>query len=235
MSQVRSVAIALALAAAAAGNASAAEAISGRASVTDGDTVVIHGIRIRLFGIDAPESAQVCQDAGGKEYRCGQAAALALSDRIGEAPISCEPRDTDRYGRTVAVCRKGTEDLNSWMVAQGHAVAFRRYSSEYVGQEAQARAAKRGIWAGTFEEPAGWRRTRRGGPAARAADEPTPAGSNASMTCTIKGNISDKGDRIYHLPSTSAYTRTVIDERAGERMFCTEDEAKAAGWRAPRG
>lgn len=217
------------------GSAFASELIIGRASVTDGDTVVIHGTRIRLFGIDAPESAQVCEDASGKEYRCGQVAALALSDRIGEAPISCEPRDTDRYGRTVAICRKGPEDLNAWMVAQGHALAFRRYSSDYAGQEAQARAAKRGIWAGTFEDPAGWRRIRRGGPAARAADEPTPAGSNDSMTCTIKGNIAAKGDRIYHLPGTSTYTRTVVDERAGERMFCTEDEARAAGWRAPRG
>ncbi|MCJ2108470.1 thermonuclease family protein [Methylobacterium sp. E-041] len=123
------------------GGAFAAEPIVGRASVTDGDTVVIQGTRIRLFGIDAPESAQVCEDAAGKEYRCGQVAALALSDRIGEAPISCEPRDTDCYGRTLAICRKSLEDLNAWMVAQGHAVAFRRYSSEYVGQEAQARAA----------------------------------------------------------------------------------------------
>ena len=86
------------------GPALAAEPIIGRASVTDGDTVVIHGTRIRLCGIDAPESAQLCQDAAGKNYRCGQQAALALVNRIGEAPISCEPRDTDRYGRTVAVC-----------------------------------------------------------------------------------------------------------------------------------
>ena len=225
------VAISLAVGGAAAG---AAEPIVGRASVTDGDTVVIHGKRIRLYGIDAPESAQMCEDTAAKEYRCGQAAALALADRIGEAPILCEPRDTDRYGRTVAICRKGSEDLNAWMVAQGHAIAFRRYSRDYAGQEAQARAAKRGIWAGTFEDPAGWRRISRGGAAARITDEPTPAGSNASMTCTIKGNISAKGDRIYHLPGTSAYTRTAIDENAGERMFCTEDEAKTAGWRASR-
>jgi endonuclease YncB( thermonuclease family) len=205
--------------------AEAAEPIVGWASVTDGDTLVIHGGRIRLYGIDAPESAQMCEDGSGKDYRCGQAAALALADRIGEAPILCDPRDTDPYGRTVAVCKRGTEDLNAWMVAQGHAVAFRRYSSDYAGQEAQARAAKRGIWAGTFEDPAGWRRISRGGAAARIADEPTPAGSKASMTCTIKGNISAKGDRIYQ----------VIDERAGERMFCTEDEAKAAGWRASSG
>lgn len=75
------------------GLARAAEPITGRASVTDGDTVVIHGTRIRLYGIDATESAQLCQDAAGKDYRCGQRAALALADRIGEAPISCEPRD----------------------------------------------------------------------------------------------------------------------------------------------
>ena len=100
-------------------SAHAAEPITGRAFVTDGDTVVIHGTRIRLYGIDAPESAQACQDAAGKSYRCGQKAALALADQIGEAPIACEPRDTDRYGRTMAVCRKGSEDLNAWMVDQG--------------------------------------------------------------------------------------------------------------------
>ncbi|MCJ2142176.1 thermonuclease family protein [Methylobacterium sp. E-066] len=140
-----------------------AEPVVGRASVTDGDTVVIRGTRIRLYGIDAPESAQLCEDASGKEYRCGQVAALALSDRIGEANVSCEPRDTDRYGRTVAVCRKGGDDLNAWMVEQGHAVAFRRYSTAYAAQEERARAAKRGIWAGTFEDPSEYRRTARGG------------------------------------------------------------------------
>ena len=89
-----------------------AEPIVGRASVIDGDTLDVRGTRIRLHGIDAPESGQTCKDAAGKDYRCGQAA--ALSDRIGAAPIACEPRDTDRYGQTVAVCRKGAEDLNGW-------------------------------------------------------------------------------------------------------------------------
>lgn len=218
-----------------AGVAFAAEPIAGRASVTDGDTVVIGGTRIRLHGIDAPESAQLCQDAAGKDYRCGQVAALALSDRIGESPISCEPRDTDRYGRTVAICRKGADDLNAWMVAQGHAVAYRRYSVDYVEQEAQARAAKRGIWIGSFEDPSEWRRARRTGAATRTVEEPSATGVGTAGACAIKGNISTRGDRIYHLPGTAAYARTVIDERSGERMFCSEDEAKAAGWRAPRG
>lgn len=210
----------------------AAEPIAGRASVTDGDTVVIRSTRIRLYGIDAPESAQLCEDAGGKEYRCGQAAALALSDRIGEANVSCEPRDTDRYGRTVAVCRKGTEDLNAWMVSQGHALAFRRYSTDYVATEGQARAAKRGIWAGTFEDPSDWRRRKRGGRGEQAQAE-MPRATNEAMTCAIKGNVSSKGEKIYHLPESRDYARVVIDEAKGERMFCSEAEAEKAGWRAP--
>ncbi|MFC6051247.1 thermonuclease family protein, partial [Methylobacterium hispanicum] len=96
----------------------AAEPITGRPSVTDGDTLVIRNTRIRLHGIDAPESAQTCQDKAGKDYRCGQAAALALDSHIGHATVTCEPRDTDQYGRTVSVCRKGPEDLNAWMVTQ---------------------------------------------------------------------------------------------------------------------
>lgn len=212
----------------------AAESIVGRASVTDGDTVVIRNTRIRLYGIDAPESAQVCEDANSQEYRCGQTAALALSDHIGEASVSCEPRTTDRYGRTVAVCRKGTEDLNAWMVTQGYAIAFRRNSTEYVRQENEARIRKRGIWAGTFEDPADWRRRRRGGHGETLPGAEMPRATQEAMTCTIKGNISGSGDRVYHLPESRDYTRVVIDERAGERMFCSEAEAQAAGWRASR-
>jgi endonuclease YncB( thermonuclease family) len=216
----------------------AIEPITGRASVTDGDTVVIHGTRIRLFGIDAPESAQLCQDAAGKDYRCGQRAALALADRIGEATISCEPRDTDRYGRTVAVCRKGTEDLNAWMVQQGLATAYQRYSHDYVPAEANARASKRGLWAGTFDPPSDWRRAKRAGGVETRPEmgkPPVAAAAPAQAACAIKGNISRKGDKIYHLPGTRDYDRTVIDTASGERMFCNEDEAKAAGWRAARG
>lgn len=206
----------------------AAEPIQGRASVTDGDTVVIQTTRIRLHGIDAPESAQLCQDAAGKDYRCGQVAALALADKIGAAPISCEPRDTDKYGRTVAVCSKGTEDLNAWMVSQGHAIAYRQYGTDYVQAEAVAKASKLGIWAGTFQEPSDWRRAKRAGSATAAP--PLPDGA-----CAIKGNISRAGEKVYHLPGSRDYERTRISEKSGERMFCTEDEAKTAGWRGPRG
>ena len=135
--------------------------LAGRASVIDGDTVEIHSVRIRLFGIDAPESGQPCEDEEGHAYRCGQQAALALADHIGQRPIVCERRDTDRYGRIVAVCRMGGEDLNAWLVSQGWAIAYRRYSTDYVAEEIAARIAKRGIWSGQFVSPSIWRRDHR--------------------------------------------------------------------------
>jgi len=135
--------------------------IVGAASVIDGDTIEIHGTRIRLHGIDAPESRQECTRADGTTWRCGQQAALALSDRIDRATVRCEPRDRDRYGRVVAVCFKGTEDLNRWMVESGWAVAYHKYSLDYVAEEDGARRAKLGLWAGSFEMPWDWRRTRK--------------------------------------------------------------------------
>ena len=97
--------------------------LQGVASVIDGDTIEIHGTRIRLNGIDAPESGQLCQDARGTAWRCGQQAALALSDRIGRQVVSCQQTDTDRYGRVVADCFTGGENLNHWMVREGWALA----------------------------------------------------------------------------------------------------------------
>lgn len=135
-----------------------AETITGVASVTDGDTLEIRGTRIRLHGIDAPESSQRCTRPSGQEWRCGQQAALALSDRIGRRSVSCEERDIDRYGRTIAVCSQGGVDLNSWMVQEGWAVAYRQYSRDYVGEETEAWRAGRNIWSGTLVMPWDWRR-----------------------------------------------------------------------------
>jgi endonuclease YncB( thermonuclease family) len=136
----------------------AAQTITGVASVTDGDSLEIRGIRIRLHGIDAPESRQLCTRPSGETWRCGQQAALALSDRIGRRSVSCESLDTDRYGRTIAVCLQDGVDLNAWMVREGWAAAYRQYSRDYVLAEADARRAGRNIWSGTFVMPWDWRR-----------------------------------------------------------------------------
>jgi endonuclease YncB( thermonuclease family) len=121
-----------------------AEPVISRASVIDRDTLDIRDIRVRLYGVDAPESSQTYHDVAGARYRCGQRAALALSDRIGGANVSCEQKDKDHYGRTVAVCSPRSEDLNAWLVKQGLALAYRQYGKDYVSQENEARAARRG-------------------------------------------------------------------------------------------
>lgn len=83
----------------------------GVATVIDGDTLEIHGSRIRLHGIDAPESSQTCRERDGSAWRCGQAAALSLADKIGRTSVLCEHLDTDRYGRVIARCFSNREDL----------------------------------------------------------------------------------------------------------------------------
>lgn len=150
------------LAFALAGGAGAQTSVVGVASVIDGDTIQIRGQRIRLFGVDAPESRQICVDAAGRGWRCGQRAALELSDMIGRATVRCEQRDWDRYRRLVAVCRKGSQDVGRWMAVNGWAVASRRYSVDYVHDEEAAHQASRGIWASRFEMPWDWRADRRG-------------------------------------------------------------------------
>ena len=152
----RIVAAVLALVAAA-GSPPVHAQLAGRALVTDGDTVRLAGERVRLHGIDAPESKQACV-AGGRRWRCGSEATRALARRIGGRPIACEERDRDRYGRIVAVCRVRGEDLNRWMVRQGWALAYRKYSTDYVPDERAARAAKRGLWRGDFVPPWRWRK-----------------------------------------------------------------------------
>ena len=201
--------------------------ISGSPTVFDGDTLKIGAHWIRLHGIDAPEGAQICR-ADGARWRCGERAAHALAKRIGGRPVACEERDRDRYGRIVALCRAGGEDLNAWMVERGWALAYRRFSRAYVDEERTARAARRGIWRGDFVAPWDWRDGERlaGTAAARTRDVQAGAGG-----CRIKGNIRKDGRRIYHVPGGAFYERARVEPAKGEQWFCTESEARAAGWR----
>ncbi len=193
--------------------------VTGPARVIDGDTLEIQGERIRLHGIDAPESRQLCR-LDGQPWQCGKNATNALAEKIARRSVTCEDLGRDRYKRIIARCAVAGEDIESWMVQQGLALAYRRYSLDYVDEEADAQAARRGIWASEFVKPWEWRRGKR-----------IAANDNAPDQCLIKGNISRSGERIYHVPGGQYYGRTKINPSKGERWFCSEAEAKAAGWR----
>ena len=138
-----------------------AETLTGSARVIDADTLEISGERIRLEGIDAPESAQMCADGEGQLYPCGREATVALRALLGSEAIRCETEGRDRYGRWIAFCHLGERDINAWLVEQGHAVAYRQYSDDYVPEENAARDERRGVWQGRFVMPWEWRRGKR--------------------------------------------------------------------------
>ena len=224
-----------ALAAFASGYLPREETISGAVRVVDGDSLHVGDTEVRLFGVDAFEGRQVCI-RNGSPWRCGEAAANELRKLTTGAAITCDKRDTDTYGRTVAVCSNGTVDLGAELARAGLALAYRQFSDDYVDEESEAKAARRGAWAGDFTPP--WDARRGGGAEPRPLREPLSGGSDAAGGCRgtgIKGNISrNGGERIYHVPGSSSYEETIIDESAGERWFCTEEDARRAGWRPRR-
>ena len=130
--------------------------------VVDADTLEMAGQRVRLQGIDAPESEQACRQATGHRYRCGERATEALRARIGAGAVTCTIAGRDRYNRALSTCytAEGT-NLNAWLVRQGYALAYRRYSTKYVPEEDQARVGRAGIWADEFVPPWEWRRGKR--------------------------------------------------------------------------
>jgi endonuclease YncB( thermonuclease family) len=208
------------------------ERIAGRPQFVDGDSFEIGAVGVRLFGVDAPEGRQSCT-RDGRAWDCGEAALAELRRLVGSRDVVCERRDEDTYGRIVAVCRVGTTDLGAALVRAGLAVAYRRYSDDYVDEERQAQTARRGLWAGEFTAPESYRSEQRD--TARERTIAAPAPQSRRDGCHIKGNINSEQQRIYHTPDSPSYASTSIDEAKGERWFCTEAEARREGWRAPRG
>lgn len=230
--------------------------------VIDGDSIDAQlssgPVVVRFNGIDAPEHDQ----PGGAE------AASALRRRLRDRDVSLQVVTQDRYERLVAVVYLGNEDVNQWLVRQGHAWAYRAYlrDPQYCVAEGEAREARRGLWGlrgGVPLAPWEWREAKRGQSdgytdyrnetvdqcisAMRSRQRGRPTTVTKPMTalplvsapaqengCRIKGNISDRG-RIYHLPGSDSYDRTKIDTSRGERWFCSEAEARAAGWRRTGG
>lgn len=135
-------------------SAALADGVAGQASVVDGDTLEIHGTRIRLWGIDSPESNQLCRGEDSSQYRCGAQAANDLSAYIARRTVNCVPLSLDQYGRTIAACSVDGVDLGEWLVRNGLALDWPQYSKgQYNRAQRDAERAGRGIWRGSYVKP----------------------------------------------------------------------------------
>jgi len=130
-------------------------------AVSDGDTIRSGQLRIRLHGIDAPERQQHCTTPEGARWACGNAARDALKTLVASvAALDCQITDVDRYGRLIMQCFAGEVDVGARLVRAGMALAYRRYADDYIADEEAARAARLGLWAGQFDAPWEWRRSK---------------------------------------------------------------------------
>lgn len=201
-----------------------AKALQGRAEALGGDLVRVAGTTVRLSGIEAPERQQTC-GPGNRRYRCGAAAKAALGRLVNGRSLSCTLGGTDSGGQALATCTRGSTDVGAELVRQGHVFAAGGLFASYSGEEREARAAKAGIWAGgEAERPSEFR--------AKLWEE---AKRRAPEGCPIKGLVTGQ-QRVYVLPWAPDYERGRIQKARGERWFCSEQEAQAAGFKpAARG
>jgi endonuclease YncB( thermonuclease family) len=199
---------------------SSGKPIEGRAQALTGDTLRIGSTTIRLAGVEAPEAEQRCGQ-GGRQWKCGAAAQQALSRAVSGQRVRCAPDGTDATGLTLAHCSAGETDINGELVRKGHVFAEQSFFARYAAQEREAKAAKIGLWVGgEAERPSGYR--------AKAWEE---AKRRAPDGCPIKGMVRD-GDRVYLLPGTPDYERGRVQTSRGGRWFCSEHDARSAGFKA---
>lgn len=195
--------------------------VMGRVRVIDGDTFDVAGVRVRLHGIDAPEDKQTCQTEQGTSWACGAWVTSTVGTLYDGKRARCREVDVDRYGRVVARCSIDGRDVGQQLVSRGLAFAYRKYSMAYDLDEKGAAVNDRGLHASRVQDPAQYRATR-----AKGRIPP-------DRTCAIKGNITKSG-QIYHMPGQRDYERTGINLNKGERWFCSEQDARASGWRKAR-
>jgi endonuclease YncB( thermonuclease family) len=210
---------------------SQAEAPAGPGvGVIDGDTLEIDGHTVQLYGIDAPELGQYC-DRGDDLWACGSEAALFLKNTVQfeGPPVECSPwgEEPAAHGSgeiMIGVCQVGPKVVGLTMVQNGYAVALPDSFPEYKDAEERARQAKLGIWRGDFVPPSEWR-------AGKGAEVRS---SDWVRTCNVKGALGPAGERIYYVPTDEGYDEVAIERARGERSFCSDEEARAAGWTRPR-
>ena len=207
----------------------AAPEITGQARAIDGDTLEIAGIRIRLGGIDAPERSETCKDALGRAWRCGDWATEQARKLISGQVLTCLDLGQRSFERLVGRCYLNGRDLAVLLIESGAArpcLRFARVQGQeyaYLRAEAVARGARAGIYGGPLNSLAGFCETASPPREVVALSAPSP-------DCAIKGNVSTNG-RIFHMPGQRDYDRVTM--RTPEtRWFCSEAEARAAGWRA---
>jgi len=223
------------LAALIAGAAHAAE-ISGIPTITDADTVVIGGNPIRLLGIDAPESDQICLDKNSEFVKCGIAARDALIKQFGGKEWTCRTAGKT-YNRTLATCFVGREDVNRWTVSEGWALSFRRYKHPYDREEQHAKEQCMGLWAWSFHAPWDWRRRNCKTEIVGCVSVPIdareklcgPRATPPDPKCTIKATTRG-GECIYHVEGGHYYGALKM-AGSSKRWFCSEADAQAAGCR----
>ncbi|MBL4766867.1 MAG: thermonuclease family protein [Rhodobacteraceae bacterium] len=187
--------------------------------VIDADTWDVGTTRVRLHGIDAPELSQTCDTEQHINWACGLWASNLVRAQYDGKSATCDTITIDKYNRTVARCWVDGRDVGQSMVADGLAFAFREYSMAYDLDEKGAAINDRGLHAHRIQSPAQFRKSHIKGRKPPDHD------------CVIKGNISSKGIRIFHLPGQQYYDRTGISLTNGERWFCTSEQAIKAGWR----
>lgn len=188
----------------------------GPVTVIDGDSLRAAGRDVQLWGIDAPELGQTCLN-NGRRWRCGLEAALVLRKLVAFGPVDCVPSAKPARGDR---CTVGDRDLAKAMLKQGYAVTLPGAPDDYLKAEAAAKAASLGVWRGKFVVPVAWRQGMR-----LAAEAAEPA-----EVCDVKGVVGGDDRRVFYVPTDAAYAAVSVDSARGERLFCSDDEARLAGW-----
>lgn len=196
------------------------ETIEGQAKALTGDVMTIGKERVVLKGIEAPEVRQTCQDEGGRDWRCGRSALNALRRITGYENVVCTVSETDAAGRKVSDCRIGDTNIAAELVKEGHVFAQTGLFRSYGDEEDAAKAARRGIWQGEAQRPMEFR-----------AERWELAKLKAPDGCPIKGKgWAKRREKVYLLPWSSSYDSYGVSRSRGDRWFCSEREALAAGW-----
>jgi endonuclease YncB( thermonuclease family) len=197
----------------------ASATLEGRAVAVSGDTLRVARTTVALSGIEAPVDGQTCASGSARSWRCDTAAKTALAHLLRSGAVTCELSGSDDQGRRIGTCQEGQTDIAAELVRNGHVFAETGFFSSYGSLENEARETKVGIWRGEAKRPSDYR-----------AQKWEEAKRESPEGCPIKGNVT-RGRRIYVLPWAQGYERVKISSRRGERWFCSEDEAIAAGWK----